>query len=129
MTTGPGPRVEAVGAPETLSPWVEGRPTVPAADCVGTGAADSVTVAVTVAVTGEQAPAGPEGADPPAAAFEGESTVTYLVDVHVEYKVVVELTATPSAVLVGMPPGPPGPAGVLAASPPGSVADTVCVEY
>ena len=122
MTTGP----EEV---ETFSPWIDGRATVPAADSVATGAAGWVTVAVTVTVTGEQAPAGPEGAAPPAAALEGASTVMYLVDVHVDVYVVVELTSTPSTVLV-MAPGPPGATGTLeAASPPGSVAYTVCVEY
>lgn len=88
---------------------------------------------VTVTVTGTQAPAlaspvtagTPEGAEPPEpppAAAEGGSTVTYLVDVEVVVRVVVELleaATSPSAVLIDpAPPSPPAPP----LPPPGRVA-------
>jgi hypothetical protein len=90
------------------------------------------TVEVTVTVTGTQAPPlaspvtaeTPEGAEPPEpplAAAEGGITVTYLVDVEVVVRVVVELleaATSPSAVLIDpAPPSPPAPP-----LPPGRVA-------
>ena len=99
MTTGP----EEL---ETDTSWVTGA------------GADGATVSVTVTVTGAHAPAGPEGAGPPAAALEAATIVTYLVVVNVDVRVVVELTSSPSAVLVDTP----GPVGTPDASPPGNVA-------
>jgi hypothetical protein len=106
MTTGP----EEL---ETDSACVTTDGRTPAAVSVATGA-DWVTVSVTVTVTGAHAPAGLDGADPPAAALDSATTVMYLVDVIVDVRVVVELTSCPPAVLVV--------AGTLDASPPGDVA-------
>ena len=107
------------GPEELETEWssVTGRVAVPAAVAVATGA-DGTTVSVTVTVTGAHAPAGPEGAGPPAAGLEAATTVMYLVVVFVDVRVVVELPSSPCAVLVNTP----GPVGAPDAPPPGKVA-------